>query len=174
MTGQSLWRPTRRRLTDTLLAALAPVAVCGLALGGLSTWTAYGNAGSPARIKVTDGKVLLPFGDTPDTAAFFRITNCGGAADRLLKVTSAEAGAGTPTLSRHVMTSGNSASDRTVASVAVPAGDSLAMSPDAVDVIVPAKKDWQSGDLVSFTLHFEHSGAVKTLAVVVRPGQDGI
>lgn len=33
MTGQQVWRPTRRRLTDTLLAALAPVAVCGLALG---------------------------------------------------------------------------------------------------------------------------------------------
>lgn len=88
MTGQQVWRPTRRRLTDTLLAALAPVAVCGLALGGLSTWTAYGNAGSPARITVTGGRVYLPYGDAPDTAAFFRITNNGGSADRLLKVTS--------------------------------------------------------------------------------------
>jgi copper(I)-binding protein len=172
MTAQTSWRPSRGRLTDTLLAALAPVAACGLALGGLSTWTAYGNAGSPARLTVTDGKVFLPSGDTSATAAFFRITNSGGAADRLLKVTTAEAGDGTPTLSRHVMTSCNTASDQTVASVAVPAGDTVAMSPNSVDVIVPAKKGWQPGDLVAFTLHFEHSGAVQTLAVMVRPGQD--
>ncbi|KAF5991198.1 copper chaperone PCu(A)C [Streptomyces sp. WAC00263] len=171
MTGQQVWRPTRRRLTDTLLAALAPVAVCGLALGGLSTWTAYGNAGSPARITVTGGRVYLPYGDAADTAAFFWITNNGGSAD-LLKVTSrAVDGAGT--LSRHRMTGTRSASAQTVASVAVPAGGSLAMSPYGLDVTVPAKAGRQAGDLVSFTLHFERGGAVETLAVVVRPGQDG-
>ncbi|MGQ4384776.1 copper chaperone PCu(A)C [Streptomyces sp. SAS_270] len=173
MTEQRPWRPTRRRLTDTLPALLAPLAVCGLALGGLSTWTAYGNAGSPARIEVTGGKVFAPSGATPVTAAFFRITNSGGAGDRLLKVTSTEAGTGRPTLSRHAMTSSNTASDQTVNSAAVPAGESLAMSPDGLDVTVPAKKGWQPGDLVSFTLHFERSGAVKILAVVVRPGQGG-
>ncbi|NEC85277.1 copper chaperone PCu(A)C [Streptomyces sp. SID12501] len=172
MTDQRPWRPTRRRLTDTLLAALAPVAVCGLALGGLSTWTAYGNAGGPARIKVTEGKVFAPSGATPVTAAFFRITNSGGAVDRLVKVTTTEAGPGVLTLNRHVMTSSNTATDETVASVAVPPGDSLDMSPDGLDVIVPVKKGWQPGDLVAFTLHFEHTGVVKTLAVVVGPGQD--
>ncbi|MFD7370194.1 copper chaperone PCu(A)C [Streptomyces mirabilis] len=172
MTGQLVWHPTRRRLTDTLLAALAPVAVCGLALGGLSTWTAYGNAGSPARIAVTGGRVYLPYGDAPDTAAFFRITNNGGSADRLLKVTS-RAVDGVGTLSRHRMTGTRSASAQTVASVAVPAGGTLAMSPYGLDVTVPAKAGRQAGDLVSFTLHFERGGAVKTLAVVVRPGQDG-
>ncbi|MFI5798033.1 hypothetical protein [Streptomyces sp. NPDC051677] len=60
MTEPGRPRISRRRLTDTLLAALTPVAMCGLALGGLSTWTAYGNAGSPARVKVTDGMVFLP------------------------------------------------------------------------------------------------------------------
>jgi copper(I)-binding protein len=172
MTGQQVRRPTRRRLTDTLLGALAPVAVCGLALGGLSTWTAYGNAGSPARITVTGGQVYLPYGDARDTAAFFRITNSGGSADRLLKVTSRGVdGAGI--LSRHSMTGARAASAQTVASVVVPAGGSLAMSPYGLDVTVPAKAGRQAGDLVSFTLHFERSGAVKTLAVVVRPGRDG-
>ncbi|MFJ7996073.1 copper chaperone PCu(A)C [Streptomyces sp. NPDC096310] len=172
MTEQRLCPPTRRRLTDTLLTVLAPAAMCGLALGGLSMWTAYGNAGSPAHIKVTDGKLFAPTGATPVTAAFFRITNGGGAADRLLKVTTAGAGAGAPTLSQHVMTGSNTASDETVDSVAVPAGDSVAMSPGGLDVIVPAEKGWQAGDLVSFTLHFERSGAVKALAVVVSPGRD--
>ncbi|MFD5792379.1 copper chaperone PCu(A)C [Streptomyces diastatochromogenes] len=173
MTDQALWRPTRRRLTDTLLAALAPVAACGLALGGLSMWTAYGNAGSPARIAVSESRVLLPYGDNRDTAAFFRISNSGGSADRLLKVTSAEVADGALALSRHRMTGARSASAQTVPSATVPAGDTLAMSPTSLDVIVPAKAGWQSGDLVEFTLHFEHSGAVKTPAVVVRAGQDG-
>ncbi|WP_405508900.1 copper chaperone PCu(A)C [Streptomyces purpurascens] len=172
MSGQRPWRPTRRRLADTLLAAVAPVAACGLALGGLSVWTAFGNAGAPASITVTDGKVFAPTGATPDTAAFFRITNSGGAPDRLLKVTTAETGDRGPTLSRHVMTGSNTASDRTVSSVGIPAGRSLAMSPASLDVIVPVRKGWQPGDLVALTLHFERSGAVKTLAVVVRPGQD--
>ncbi|GAA3100890.1 copper chaperone PCu(A)C [Streptomyces echinatus] len=164
------WRPTRRRLTDALLAALAPVAACALALGGLSVWTAYGNAGGPARITVTGGRVLLPYGDT--TAAFFRITNTGGSADRLLGVTSAGTG-GAATLSRHRMVTENTASGRTVPSVPVPAGQSLVMTPTGVDVIVPADPTWRAGDLVAFTLHFERGGAVRSLAVVVRPGQDG-
>ncbi|MET9559434.1 copper chaperone PCu(A)C [Streptomyces tauricus] len=173
MTDQSsLWRPTRRRLTDTLLAALAPVAVSVLALGGLSMWTVLGNAGSPARIAVTGGRLFLPTGDTPDTAAFFRITNTGGSADRLLKVTSTEAD-GATSLSRHRMTGARSASARTVTSVPVPAGGSIAMSPNSLDVIVPANADWQVGDLVTFTLHFERSGAVRSDAVVDRPGQGG-
>ncbi|MFS8198112.1 copper chaperone PCu(A)C [Streptomyces sp. CWNU-52B] len=172
MTGQALWRPTRRRLTDSLLAALAPVAGCALALGGLSTWTVHGNAGSPARIAVTGGQVYLPTGDTPDTAAFFRITNRGGSADRLLKVTSAQLD-GATRLSRHRMAGTASASARTVDSVRVAAGESIAMSPDSVDVIVPANADWQAGDLITFTLHFEYSGAVQGFAVVDRPGRGG-
>ncbi|MBQ1088628.1 copper chaperone PCu(A)C [Streptomyces sp. B93] len=172
MTDRDRRRPTRRRLTDALLAALAPVAACAVALGGLSMWTAYGNAGSPALITVTEGRVFLPTGDSRETAAFFRITNSGGSADRLLKVTSAEAG-GATRLSRHRMVTANTASGQTVTSVPVPAGGSLAMSPSGVDVIVPTKGTWRPGDLIAFTLHFQHSGAVRNLAVVVRPGQDG-
>ncbi|MGW1674512.1 copper chaperone PCu(A)C [Streptomyces sp. NPDC002324] len=132
----------------------------------------YGNAGTPARIAVTDGRVFLPTGDTPETAAFFRITNKGGSADRLLKVTSDDVqGAGS--LSRHRMTGTSSAVSGTVASVAVPAGGTLTMSPTGLDVILPANADWKVGDLVDFTLHFEHSGAVRALAVVDRPGGAG-
>ncbi|MBZ3905525.1 MULTISPECIES: copper chaperone PCu(A)C [Streptomyces] len=163
------WRPTRRRLTDTLLAAVAPVVVCALALSGLTLWTVYGNAGTPPRIAVTEGRVFLPTGDTPQTAAFFRVTNSGGSADRLVKVTSADVD-GPGSLSRHRMTGTASAVAETVASVAVPAGGTLAMTPTGLDVIVPVNTDWRFGDLVDFTLHFEHSGAVRALAVVDRPG----
>ncbi|MFJ4978168.1 copper chaperone PCu(A)C [Streptomyces coeruleorubidus] len=168
----ALQRPTRRRLTDTLLAALVPVVACVLALSGLSLWTVYGNAGTPARIAVSDGRVFLPTGDTPDTAAFFRITNSGGSGDRLLKVTSADVD-GAAAFGRHRMTGTSSGAAETVASVAVPAGESIAMSPYGLDVILPANADWKVGDLVEFMLHFERSGAVRTLAVVDRPGQEG-
>ncbi|WP_105967905.1 copper chaperone PCu(A)C [Streptomyces geranii] len=172
MSDRTPWRPTRR-LTDALLAAVTPVAVCGLALGGLSTWTAYGNAGTPPRVTVTDGRMFLPTGDTPETAAFFRITNSGGSADRLVKVTSTGVGEGDITLSRHVMTGASTAVSETVTSAEIPAGARLTMTPDGLDVIVPVKAGWQPGAVVPFTLHFEHSAAVRTLAIVVRPGEDG-
>ncbi|MFJ2304633.1 hypothetical protein [Streptomyces sp. NPDC087787] len=38
---------------------------------------------------------------------------------------------------------------------------------------VPVTRRWKAGDLVPFTLHFQHAGRVEALAVVVRPGQDG-
>lgn len=165
------WRPTRRRVFDALLAALAPIAACGVALGGLTTWVNSGGAGSPARISVTDGRVFLPFGDVRDTAAFFRITNTGGADDRLLKVTSPAVG-GAPSLSRHRMTSGRMAYAQTVGSARVPAGGGLAMSPFGLDVTLRARPGWRAGDLVPFTLHFEHGGRVEVSAVVVRPGEE--
>ncbi|MER5940139.1 copper chaperone PCu(A)C [Streptomyces sp. NPDC001928] len=168
--GSLSWRPTRRRIADGLLAALAPIAACGVALGGLTTWVGSGNAGSPARIAVAEGRVFLPYGDAQDTAAFFRITNSGGADDRLLKVTSPEV-RGEATLSRHRMMSGNAASARTVDSARVPAGGGLAMSPYGLDVTLRADPAWQAGTYVPFTLHFERGGRIEVQAVAVRPGE---
>lgn len=168
MNQVSLWRPTRRRLTDTLLAALAPVAVCGVALGALTTWVGTGNAGSPARVAVTNGRVFLPYGENTETAAFFDLTNTGGADDRLVEVTSSATDGGI-TLSRHRMIDDSTATRTEVATAAVPAGRELAMSPDGLDVVLTAGARWKEGDLVRFTLHFERTGAVETLAVVVRP-----
>jgi copper(I)-binding protein len=169
MTTPARWRPTRRRLTDTLLAALAPVAACGIALAGLTTWVGAGKAGTPARVAVSGGRVFLTFGDSTETAAFFDITNLGGADDRLVGVTSSETG-GQISLSRHRMAGSGAAYRDTVDSVTVPAGGGLAMSPEGVDVTLRPKAGWRAGDLVAFTLHFERSGTVETLAVVVRPG----
>ncbi|MXM64391.1 copper chaperone PCu(A)C [Streptomyces sp. HUCO-GS316] len=172
MTGQHLRRPTRRRLEDTLLAALAPILAFSLALGGLTIWADAGKAGSPARIAVTSGRVFLPYGDSTQTAAFFDITNTGGADDRLVAVTSSETGGGTGReigLSRHRMTGSGAAYRDSVASATVPAGGELSMSPRGLDVTLRPASGWRAGDLVSFTLHFEHSGPVKALAIVVSP-----
>lgn len=160
------WRPTRRRLADTLRAALAPATACCLALGALTAWTVSGKAGGPARIAVTEGRVLPSYGDGWDTAAFFRITNSGGSGDRLLKVTSSAA-VGAPTLSRHRMTGGSAAYGQKVASADVPAGGRVAMSPHGLDVRLRAKTVWRAGDVVPFTLHFAHGGRIETRAKVV-------
>ncbi|MER6523879.1 copper chaperone PCu(A)C [Streptomyces sp. NPDC001508] len=165
------WIPTRRRLADTVPAVLAPVCACVLALGGLAVWTATGNAGSPADIDVTEARLYLPAEGTPETAAFFRITNTGGSDDRLLSVSSPRV-SGDIALSRHEMTTGGAAYRQTADSLAVPAGDTLDMSPLTSDVTVPADGDWRTGDLVPFTLRFEHTGRVGALAVVVRPGTE--
>jgi copper(I)-binding protein len=166
MTGRQ-WRPTRRRLTDTLLAALAPVAACSVALGGLTTWVGSGGAGRPARIEVTSGRVFLPYGDSRDTAAFFRISNSGGAEDRLVAVTSSAVDG--MALSRHRTTAGGVAYRQPVGSAAVPAREGLVMSPHGVDVTVRARAGWHAGDLVPFTLRFQRSGRIKVVAVVVHP-----
>ncbi|MEU3509651.1 copper chaperone PCu(A)C [Streptomyces longwoodensis] len=173
MTDQTLWRPTRRRFTDTFLAALAPVAACSLALGGLTTWVGAGKAGSPARITVSNGRVFLPYGNTTDTAALFDIANVGGADDRLVNVTST-ATLGRITLSEHRMLGGRAAYKADVTSATVPAGGVLSMSPRGVDVTLRAGAGWRAGDLVPFTLHFARSTPVETIAVVIRPGDSGL
>ncbi|MFJ2833194.1 copper chaperone PCu(A)C [Streptomyces sp. NPDC087263] len=170
---ENLWRPTRRRLADTLLAALAPVAACVVALGALTTWTAFGRAGTPAEIEVVSGRVFLPYGDNRDTAAFFRISNSGDGEDRLLKVASPALEDGIE-LSRHRTTGGAVAYRDTVESVTVPARGGLTMSPHGLDVTLRAEAGWRAGDLVPFTLHFQRSGAVKVVAVVVRPTEDSL
>ncbi|MFJ8006227.1 copper chaperone PCu(A)C [Streptomyces fagopyri] len=160
----------RRRLTDTALAALVPVAACSVALAGLSAWAVTGNAGTPARMRVTEGRVLLPSDGVAETAAFFRLTNDGGSTDRLLRVTSSIAPGGI-TLTGHRMNGANSAYRSTVDSVAVAGRDSVVMSPTGVDLtLVTGGRKLRSGDLVSFTLEFQRSRPVKVLAVVVRPG----
>ncbi|MBI0294876.1 copper chaperone PCu(A)C [Streptomyces sp. PRKS01-29] len=169
MTNPS-WTPSHRRLTDSLRAAAAPACACVLALGGLAVWTASGNAGSPPRIDVTGARLFLPAPGVPRTAAFFRITNTGGVRDRLVEVTSF-AVTGEISLSRHRMTGRGSAYPQAAESLPVPAGGTLDMSPFTSDVTVPATARWRAGDLVPFTLRFEHSGRVETNAVVVRPGE---
>lgn len=159
----------RRRLRDGAVAAVVPVAACSVALAGLTAWTGTGRAGSPARMNVTEGRVLLPSAAGTETAAFFRLSNVGGSADSLLRVTSRDAPGGI-TLARHRMSVGNGAYRAVVDSVGIPAGDSLTMSPQGVDLTVTAPAGrWSAGDLVPFTLEFRHSGRVKVLAVVVRP-----
>lgn len=170
MTG-SFRRFDRRRLTDTALAALAPVVACGVALGGLTAWVGAGGAGRPApRIEVSYGRVLLPFGDTTETSAYFDVSNSGDADDRLVEVTYTGEQA---EISRHSEAGRGAATKEYLDSTEVPAGTRLSMSPHGVDVTLIAQRGWRPGDLVRFTLRFERSGTIDAFAVVTRPGESG-
>nr|MCY0985364.1 copper chaperone PCu(A)C [Streptomyces tirandamycinicus] len=157
-----------RRLADALPVVLAPLAACAVALGGLTTWVGTGHAGTPARIDVVPGRVYLPYGDGRETAAFFDIANSGGSGDRLTGATSPSA-LGEVTLTRHRVTGAGGAYRDEVASTAVPAGGELSMSPHGVSLTLLPKERLRPGDIVPFTLRFEHGGPIRTVAVVVRP-----
>lgn len=65
------------RLRTSFTAVGVPVLACGIALAGLGAWTASGRAGSPPHVAVTKAYVYQSFGSTPETAAFFTLTNDG-------------------------------------------------------------------------------------------------
>ncbi|MEU8708367.1 copper chaperone PCu(A)C [Streptomyces sp. NPDC048565] len=157
------------RLRTSFTAVGVPVLACGMALAGLGAWTANGNAGSPPHVAVTKAYVYLPTGPTPETAAFFTLTNDGGSADRLVHIASTDTVA-PPRLSEHHMTSYGGAYRQPVDSVTVPADDGLTMTPHGIDVTVRPKGTWRPGEEVSFTLRFAHGKALRIRAVVVRPG----
>ncbi|WP_055565279.1 copper chaperone PCu(A)C [Streptomyces atriruber] len=167
------WRPSRRRLREGLGGALEPVAACAVALGLLTVWTGSGAAGSPARVEVAAGTVFLPFGNTQESAAFFRISNSGGSDDRLTSVTSPALD--DVMLGRYAPTGGGAAGMRMVDSAVVPAGKGLTMSPYGLDVMVRIREPLSLGQRIPFVLTFREGGTVRAEAVVIRPsiGSEG-
>ncbi|MGZ9928542.1 copper chaperone PCu(A)C [Streptomyces sp. NC-S4] len=158
-----------RRVREGLRTAIAPVAACALALAGLTAWTSSGAAGSPPQIAAGNGRVILPDGNGRDTAAFFDITNIGGADDQLTDVTSS--GVEKTLLSRRESSGLGPDLLRTAGPVRVPAGGTVTMSPFDLSVTTRTKEArWEAGDMVPFVLHFRHSAPVELMAVVVRPG----
>ncbi|WP_406144253.1 copper chaperone PCu(A)C [Streptomyces sp. NBC_01012] len=157
------------RLRTSLSAVGVPVLACGSALAGLGAWTAGGHAGSPPHVAVAKAYVYRPTGPTPETAAFFTLTNDGGSTDRLVDISSPDTVA-PPRLSEHHMTPSGGAYRQPVDSAAVLAEDSLTMTPHGIDVTVKPKGTWLPGEEVSFTLRFAHGRPLTVRAVVVRPG----
>ncbi|MFB7252987.1 copper chaperone PCu(A)C [Streptomyces nojiriensis] len=161
--------PIDRRVREGLRAAIVPVAACMLALTGLTAWTSAGAAGSPPQIAAGNGRVILPDGSGRDTAAFFDITNIGGADDQLTEVTSS--GVEKTLLSRRESSGLGADLVRAAGPVRVPAGGTVTMSPFDLSVTTRTKETrWQAGDMVPFVLHFRYSAPVELMAVVVRPG----
>lgn len=91
----------------------------------------------------------------------------------MVNVTSSALG-GDIGLSRHRTTGGGVAYRDTVDPAVVPAHDSLTMSPHDMDVTVRAGAGWRAGDLVPFTLHFQRTGRIKVVAIVIRPSEGSL
>lgn len=157
-----------RTVLAPLRAAGVPLLACLVTLGGLVAWTAAGKAGTPAALSVRDGRVFVP--QNPEaTAAFFTIRNEGGSDDQLTGVT-APAGH-RAMLSRSVETGPGARAMKMVSAVALPAGASLRMTVETLDVMVKPPPRIAPGDRLTFTLHFRDSPPVTAQALAVRPGR---
>ncbi|MFJ9413476.1 copper chaperone PCu(A)C [Streptomyces sp. NPDC101227] len=132
-------------------AAAVPLLVCLATLGALTAWTATGNAGTPARLTVAEGRVLIPYG-TESTAAFFTLRNTGTADATLTGVT------GPPghraMLSRTADIGRNARRMEMVRAATVPAGGTLRMTATGLDIMVTPPPRLAPGDRLTFTLHF--------------------
>ncbi|TGB15163.1 copper chaperone PCu(A)C [Streptomyces sp. MZ04] len=161
--------PVRRlRLGASAAAPALAAALAGAgALAGLSAWTAAGAAGSAPELRVTAARVLLPSEGNASTAAVFRIRNTGGAADRLISVSSPTMGEAM--LSRDAPVGERAARMSMVDSATVPAHGTLTMTPYGLDVMVELREPLRLGQRVEFSLRFEDAGSLTTEALVVRP-----
>jgi copper(I)-binding protein len=156
-----------RRLAAAARAALVPVSASALALGGLTAWTAAGAAGQPARIEITGAKIVMSDGDSFTTAAF-RIRNSGDSDDKLLSVSSPDV-LQAQLVGTEAGGSGSSVMNN-LATAAVPARSTLAMSPHGVDVLIDPRSQLRAGQKMRFVLRFRDAGRLETTAAVVRPG----
>ncbi|OKI04970.1 hypothetical protein A6A06_09810 [Streptomyces sp. CB02923] len=151
-----------------LRSAAVPLLAGVLTLGCLTAWTATGNAGTPPRLRVTDGRILTA-SNTEVTAAFFTISNTGTTPDELTGVTGP---AGLRAMvGRDVEVAEGAHRMEMAGAVTVPARGELRMAPTGVDVMVSPPPRLAPGDRLTFTLHFRDSGPVTVEAVAVRPGQ---
>ncbi|MEW1655122.1 copper chaperone PCu(A)C [Streptomyces sp. NPDC093707] len=154
---------------SSLAAVAVPVVTCLATLGTLTAWTTTGNAGTPARLTATEGRVLIPAGHDA-TAAFFTLRNTGTADDVLTAVT------GPPghraMLSRDVAVGRNARSMAMVQGATVPARGSLVMTPTTLDIMISPPPRLAPGDRLTFTLHFRDSPPLTVHARAVRPGQE--
>ncbi|MGY0055218.1 copper chaperone PCu(A)C [Streptomyces sp. LZ34] len=157
-----------RALTGPLRAAGISLLACLVTLGALVAWTTAGKAGSPAALRVQDGRIFVP--QNPEaTAAFFTIVNSGRSGDQLTGVTA-------PTghramLSECVENGPGTRGMKMVSAVAIPAGGSLRMTADTMDIMIKPPPRISPGDRLTFTLHFRDNPPITVEALAIRPGQ---
>ncbi|WP_030420409.1 copper chaperone PCu(A)C [Streptomyces sp. NRRL F-5065] len=165
-TPPTAWRYDRARLTDALRTGAVALLLGVAGIFGLSAWALAGHAGSPARIEVREGNVLLPAVPGSPTNAYFPVVNTGGAPDRLLSATVRGASPGPAEITRHRMNEANGAYREPNGPLTVPASTELAMSPFGTALTVTASPRWRPGDRITFVLTFERAGPITADAVV--------
>ncbi|GAA2628643.1 copper chaperone PCu(A)C [Actinomadura fulvescens] len=143
----------------------ATLAAGGAALVLLTAWTATGQAGRPARLQITDARVMAP--TAAQTGAYFTVRNHGDQPDELLDVrTPLSASA---MISRHVYRDG-AGRMAMQGRLAVPSHTTVRMTPSTVNIMIRPLEPLRAGRSVPFTLVFRHAGEVRVSAVVTPPG----
>ncbi|NJP64754.1 copper chaperone PCu(A)C [Streptomyces spiramenti] len=154
------------RLRDAARAVLAPVLAGGLTLAGLAVWTVAGQAGSPADVRVEEGRVFLPILESQQTTGvFFAVSNEGGSEDRILAVRSTR---GEAMFGDRELTEGAGRMIM-IPEIAVPADSTLEMTPFTPNVMLTVDRPLAEGERVDFVLTFQQSGEIPVTAVVTRP-----
>jgi copper(I)-binding protein len=147
-------------------SALIPLAAAGVALAGLTVYTASGAAGlPPARVTVSRARVFVP-STSEVTAAFFSLRNTGDTAARLVSVRSPW---GTAMLTRSVVVRGGGHMER-MDDLTVRPGSVVTMTPEGTDVMVPHPPHLTLGQRLAFRLGFADGTTLRVTAVVVQPG----
>jgi periplasmic copper chaperone A len=117
-------------------------------------------------IELSQMRATPTLGGTTTSAGYFTIVNRGAAEDRLIGASSARAGRA----ELHEMEmDGAVMRMRPIASVAVPAGGSIAFAPGGMHVMfLDIATPFAEGESVPVTLTFEHAGAVEASFPVSR------
>jgi copper(I)-binding protein len=152
-----------------LRSAVVPLLACLVTLGALTAWTANGNAGQPRGLEVAQGRILTPLREG-STSAFFTFRNTGKVDEWLTGVKVSYNGSTQAMLSRSIITEGGARTRTTLQDIAIPADDTLKMSPDALNITVTPAPKIEPGDRVRFTLYFADRAPITAKAVAVRPG----
>ncbi|WP_037900333.1 copper chaperone PCu(A)C [Streptomyces sp. NRRL S-350] len=156
-------------VSERLKALGPPVGAAALTLALLTGWTAVGGAGRARPVEAGPGWVLLPtVSAAPATAAFFTIRNPGAIPDELTGARW-EFG-GRITLKRHLH-QGAAGRWEPTASLAVPGGGELAMSPEDADLMIADPPPLRAGQWVEFALTFRHSPELRLRAQVLAPAE---
>ena len=160
-------------VTAQLVTAVAGPVICAAAVVGLlATWTLSGGAGTLTRVRLQVTLAAVPMrgfttraADAVSTAeVYLDIRNLSTVPDELIA-------ARTP-IAAHVVLMGLSPGgwQTQVASLTVPAGGTLSLSPVAASLLLEHPVPFESRHTVPLTLVFRHAGQVTVDAPVTAPG----
>lgn len=131
---------------------------------------AAGAAAQAGELHVDDPWARASLGQVPNSAAYMILHNEGSEADRLLRAEAAVAAA--VELHTHVM-EGDVARMRRVDEIELPAGESVALAPGGLHVmLIGLATPLQAGETFPLTLVFERAGTLEVTVEVRAAGRE--
>jgi hypothetical protein len=140
-----------------------------VALAALTLTAACATAPPAPDIKISDAYVRMP--SSPDvTAAYLAVRNNGTAADRLTRVTTADA----QEVQIHRMANGgHGMTMRRVSALPIPAHHTTRLTPGGIHLMLIRPRGLHPGHALRLTFTFATSGRITVTAWVSGPGATG-